>query len=75
MKKGQVIMKGITKRIASIVLAASMLFAVGCGSSSSTSDSKSGSSSSASNDDSFKKVKDAGKLVLGLDATFNGLHR
>lgn len=71
MKKGQVKMKGLTKKIASFAMAAMMLFAVGCGSSSSTSDSKSSSSSSSTgSDDSLKKVKDAGKLVLGLDATF-----
>lgn len=64
MKKGRVKMKNIVKRIASVAMAAMMLFAVGCGSSSSNTDSKSGS------DDSLKKVMDAGKLVLGLDATF-----
>ncbi|MBQ8121328.1 MAG: transporter substrate-binding domain-containing protein, partial [Ruminococcus sp.] len=63
--KGKVKMKGIIKRIASVALAATMLFAVGCGSSSSNSD-----SSKAGSDDSLKKVMDAGKLVLGLDATF-----
>ena len=56
--------KSILKKIACGAMAAVMLFSVGCGSSSSNSDSKSGS------DDSLKKVMDAGKLVLGLDATF-----
>ena len=59
MKKGQVKMKGLTKKIASFAMAAMMLFAVGCGSSSSTSDSKSSSSSSSTgSDDSLKKVKE-----------------
>ncbi|MBO5574687.1 MAG: amino acid ABC transporter substrate-binding protein [Ruminococcus sp.] len=63
--------KGIVKKIACAAMAAMMLFAVGCGSSSSSSDSKSGTSSSTGGDDnSLKKVQDAGKLVLGLDATF-----
>lgn len=61
-KKGQINMKSIAKRIASLAMAAMMLFAVGCGSSS--------ESKSESGDDSLKKVMDAGKLVLGLDATF-----
>ena len=47
-------------------MAAAMLFTVGCGSSSSSSS----DSSKAGSDDSLKKVMDAGKLVLGLDATF-----
>ncbi len=64
-------MKNIIKKLASVALAATMLFAVGCGSSSSSTDSSnSGTSSSAGSDDSLKKVQDAGKLVLGLDATF-----
>ena len=63
--------KGIVKKIACAAMAAMMLFAVGCGSSSSSSDSKSATSSSTGGDDnSLKKVQDAGKLVLGLDATF-----
>ncbi len=63
--------KGIVKKIACAAMAAMMLFAVGCGSSSSSSDSKSATSSSTGGDDnSLKKVLDAGKLVLGLDATF-----
>lgn len=61
--------KTFFKRIAGIVLASAMLFAVGCGSSESSS--KSGSDSSVSTEDkSLQKVMDAGKLVLGLDPTF-----
>lgn len=58
-------MRGIIQRIASAVIAASMLFAVGCGSSSSGSD-----SSRKDTDGSLKRVKDAGKLVIGIDETF-----
>lgn len=58
--------KSFLKKIACAAMAAMMLFSVGCGSSSSSSDSKTSSGS----DDSLKKVQDAGKLVLGLDATF-----
>ena len=58
-------MKGIFKRIACAAMAAAMLFTVGCGSSSSSSS----DSSKAGSDDSLKKVMDAGKLVLGLDAS------
>jgi len=61
--------KTFFKRIAGIVLASAMLFAVGCGSNDSSS--KSASDSSVSTEDkSLQKVMDAGKLVLGLDPTF-----
>ena len=61
--------KTFFKRMAGIVLASAMLFAVGCGSSDSSS--KSASDSSVSTEDkSLQKVMDAGKLVLGLDPTF-----
>ncbi len=65
MKKGQVKMKGIFKKIAIAAMAAAMLLSVGCGSSSSSK-----SDASSSKDDSLQKVMDAGKLRLGLDATF-----
>lgn len=59
--------KNVLKRILTAVCAGTMLFAcAGCGSEKS----ESSSSSVAGEDNSLQKVKDSGKFVLGLDATF-----
>lgn len=60
--------KSILKTIACASMAAMMLFC-SCGSSSSD-NSKTENKNSTTSDTSFDKVKEAGKLVLGLDATF-----
>lgn len=60
--------KTILKTIACASMVAMMLFS-SCGSSNSD-NSKAESKNSATTDTSFDKVKEAGKLVLGLDATF-----
>ena len=60
--------KSILKTIACASMAAMMLFC-SCGSSSSD-NSKTENKNNTTSDTSFDKVKEAGKLVLGLDATF-----
>lgn len=60
--------KSILKTIACASMAAMMLFC-SCGSSSSD-NSNTENKNSTTSDTSFDKVKEAGKLVLGLDATF-----
>lgn len=60
--------KSILKTIACASMAAMMLFC-SCGSSSSD-NSKTENKNNTISDTSFDKVKEAGKLVLGLDATF-----
>lgn len=60
--------KSIFKRMLTAVLAVGMLICgAGCGGNSSNTDS--------SADQSLQKVKDNGKFVLGLDATFKGLYQ
>lgn len=61
--------RSILKKITLTAMAVTMLFSVGCASSSGSSDAGSTNTVSGS-DNSLKKVTDAGKLVLGLDATF-----
>ncbi len=66
-KRGTIMKKSVLKRILTAVCAGAMLFAcAGCGSEKS----ESSSSSVAGEDNSLRKVKDSGKFVLGLDATF-----
>lgn len=60
--------KSILKTIACASMAAMMLFC-SCGSSSSD-NSKTENKNNTTSDTSFDKVKEAGKLILGLDATF-----
>lgn len=60
--------KSILKTIACASMAAMMLFC-SCGSSNSD-NSKTENKNNTTSDTSFDKVKEAGKLVLGLDATF-----
>lgn len=61
--------KSFFSMIACASMAAMMLFS-SCGSSTDSNSSKSDANNAAASDTSFDKVKDAGKLVLGLDATF-----
>ena len=59
--------KKLSKIMLCAVLAGTMLF-TGCGSSDSSKDNS--KDVAATEDNSLQKVKDAGKLILGLDATF-----
>ena len=59
--------KSILKTIACASMAAMMLF---CSCGSSSSDNSKTENKNTTSDTSFDKVKEAGKLVLGLDATF-----
>lgn len=60
------------KRISSILLFIIFAFIVSCGGGNNTSstDTNSAGNAAAAEDNSLQKVKDAGKLVLGLDDTF-----
>lgn len=59
------------KAMAAAMAAVLTLGVAGCSSESASSDASSGNGSSVSTEDlSLQKVKDAGKLILGLDATF-----
>lgn len=58
------------KRISSILLFIIFAFIVSCGGSNKAADNTAGNNAAAEEDNSLQKVKDAGKLVLGLDDTF-----
>ncbi|MEI0558626.1 amino acid ABC transporter substrate-binding protein [Brachyspira intermedia] len=58
------------KRISSILLFIIFAFIVSCGGGNKAADNTAGNNASAAEDNSLQKVKDAGKLVLGLDDTF-----
>ncbi len=60
----------IRKLFTGLFAAAMMLSCCGCGTETSTSSSTADSVASADGDQSLQKVKDAGKFVLGLDASF-----
>ncbi|MEI0448105.1 amino acid ABC transporter substrate-binding protein [Brachyspira intermedia] len=58
------------KRISSILLFIIFAFIVSCGGGNKAADNTAGNNAAAEEDNSLQKVKDAGKLVLGLDDTF-----
>ncbi|MBR2913847.1 MAG: transporter substrate-binding domain-containing protein, partial [Oscillospiraceae bacterium] len=61
MKRRRIMRKSIFKKLLCVAASAVMLFsAAAC----------SNAGGSSSKDESLKKVKDAGKIILGLDATF-----
>ena len=58
------------KRISSILLFIIFAFIISCGGGNKAADNTAGNNAAAEEDNSLQKVKDAGKLVLGLDDTF-----